>query len=237
MIGVIIILVLGISVLIYGKTNNYGEAALALVAGLLTAFTVTWTPLKFIGFTTAWVGFSLLVLLISSVKLAVKVESLYKRAAISIDSSNAEEIEKQLRKAAETTPLGMLDPIEKAEIILQLAFRKFPLSLMKYAVASIEQLFTVTKVEPKTITLFLVDLYKTLDTEKDNEHQQKLEDIFTLLRETPASPEDFFRAFMITRRLVLSSKIGLTSYFHLLRKGLDQGLSPDDMFDYMNELI
>jgi len=223
--------------LVYWKTNNYGEAALALVAGLLAAFTVEWTPSRFIVFTTAWVGFSLFVLLISSIKLAAKTESLYRQAAIFIDPLNVDKIEKQLRTVADTTPLGMLGPIERAESVLLLAFRKFPVSSMKYALESIEQLATATQVDPKAITLFLADLCKILDFVPSPMHQQQLEDVFTLIREAPASPEDFFHAFTNTRRLLLSEKIAPTTYFRLLRTGLEKGLSPDDMYKYMNEQL
>jgi hypothetical protein len=41
--GLIIISIIFISVLVYYKSNNYGEAALSLVVGLLAAFTVDWT--------------------------------------------------------------------------------------------------------------------------------------------------------------------------------------------------
>jgi hypothetical protein len=47
MVGSAALLVVLISVLVYAATSNYGEAALALVAGLLTVLTVQWEPWSF----------------------------------------------------------------------------------------------------------------------------------------------------------------------------------------------
>jgi hypothetical protein len=112
---------------IYGKTNDYGEASLALVAGLLTAFTVEWTQYLFVLFTVTWVGFSAFAALLQSVKLAAEAEDIYRQAAISIDSTRTKEIEKQLREITKTNTLRTLGPIEEARVMLILAFHKLPL--------------------------------------------------------------------------------------------------------------
>lgn len=127
MMGIIIIIVLGVSLFIYGKTNDYGEASLALVAGLLTAFTVEWTQYLFVLFTVTWVGFSAFAALLQSVKLAAEAEDIYRQAAISIDSTRTKEIEKQLREITKTNTLRTLGPIEEARVMLILAFHKLPL--------------------------------------------------------------------------------------------------------------
>jgi hypothetical protein len=69
LIGAAALLVLLISITVYGKTNSYGEAALSLIGGLLTVFSVNWTPAYFWIFTGVLVGFSLSALLISSSNL------------------------------------------------------------------------------------------------------------------------------------------------------------------------
>ena len=97
MMAVVVLLVLFASILIYYSTRNYGEATLALAAGLLTAFTVTWTPGSFAAFVFAWVGLSLIALLISSVGIAAEVDELYSDAAIALAPSRHDEIREQLK--------------------------------------------------------------------------------------------------------------------------------------------
>src|SRR3954452_21337842 len=63
MMTVVLLVVLGIALLLYLNTWNYGEAALALAAGLLTVYSVTWTPKKFIAFIVVWLTFSAIALL------------------------------------------------------------------------------------------------------------------------------------------------------------------------------
>ena len=50
MIGDVLLLVIGIAVIVYLSTANYGEAALALAAGLFSVYSVDWTPGRFVGF-------------------------------------------------------------------------------------------------------------------------------------------------------------------------------------------
>lgn len=74
MMGITVLVVLFSSIIIYIKSKNYGEAALSLVAGLLTVFTVEWTSGKFIVFITVWTGFSFIVMMIASVRIAAEVD-------------------------------------------------------------------------------------------------------------------------------------------------------------------
>ena len=108
MMGTIILLIFLISIAVYAASNNYGEAALALVAGLLTAFTVQWTLNKYVAFVFPLISFFFFVLLTWSIRLAAKNESLYLQAAIYIDITRSKEIEKQLRKLAKETPTKTL---------------------------------------------------------------------------------------------------------------------------------
>jgi hypothetical protein len=99
------------------KSNNYGEAALALMAGLLAAFTVDWTWNKSLVFMTALLGFLLFILLIGSIKLAAKNEDIYLQAAIYVDVNTTKETAQKLRKMSDNTPTKKLGLFEKAEAI------------------------------------------------------------------------------------------------------------------------
>lgn len=148
MIGCIILLVLMTSVVIFANTRKYGDATLALVAGLLAAFTVDWNAARFFAFVVAWIGFSLLVLMISSIKLAADLERIYTHAAISLSagSSSTLVVSKQLQAiGTKETPLQQLQAVERAEAVRLLVFRKVPLDLIADALASIEIVAAVMK--------------------------------------------------------------------------------------------
>jgi hypothetical protein len=114
LIGAAALLVLLISITVYGKTNSYGEAALSLIGGLLTVFSVNWTPAYFWIFTGVLVGFSLSALLISSIKLAANVEDIYIHAAVSLsdDSDEVERLKTLLEAIGKKHPTqGTLGPV------------------------------------------------------------------------------------------------------------------------------
>jgi len=71
--GSIILLIFIISIIVYAVSKNYGEATVALMAGLLAAFTVEWTWNKYIIFMLALLGFLFFILLIGSLRIAAKM--------------------------------------------------------------------------------------------------------------------------------------------------------------------
>lgn len=235
MMAVVIIQVIGISTVVFVRTSNYGEASLALVAGLLPALTVEWTAGRFIVFTTTYIGFSLLVLIITSIRLAGKLESLYVQAAIYIDTNNSNEIRRELEIIGKSSSLKMIDPIERAECILQFAFKKIPVSSMLEALEAVEKLHVVTKIDLNRTTTFVTDLYKILINIPNLEFQHTVDFVFSLIRETPASPEEFFEAFFRTKKYALLRQMEVKEYFEELKRGLEKGLSPDEISDYIEK--
>ena len=147
MMGIVLLLVLGITIIVYATTDNFGEAALALVAGLLTAYSVTWTPSKFIAFIAVWSAFSFSVLLISSLKLASRSESLYRQAAIATCDRNFEvkAMEKLLQEIGKDRSIEGLGPIEKAETLLIFAYRKLPIESQSNALKAVSILSVIMK--------------------------------------------------------------------------------------------
>jgi len=242
MISVIALLVLTVSIVMYGKIANYGEAALALVAGLLMALAITWTLSKFIIFIVVWVVFTIFVFLISSIKLAGKLQHIYRHAAVTIDSKNYQNIEKQLTEAGSSTPRGMLGPLERAESIRLLAFRKYPIKLMKSTLTTIETLSVATQVSYKKITLFISDLYMMvahITGQNEQEISQQFHRLIILVMniicDTPASPEEFFNTFQQTRWFVISGRLEPIPYLQEIYHAFNKGFSPDDIVKKMNK--
>lgn len=233
--AVIVILVLVAPLIIFSKTDNYAESIFALVVGLLTAFTVEWSWTNFTIFFLAWVGFSLIAVLIWSLKLAAKDQVLYREAAISIDLSQSDAIEKQLRSIARSVPSGTLGPIERANAIRIMAFRKIPIDSMKYMLELVQILTTLSNLDVKPVTLFLIDLSKTLDLKIGPGYVSQIDEVLDIYRGLPVSLDEFIQAFMNTRRLIISGKLDWNTYLNLFRSGLEKGFLPEEIYDYMNE--
>lgn len=241
MMSFVVLLVVFTSVLIYGTTNRVGEAAIALVAGLLAAFTVQWTAGKFASIVGAWTAFFLMVLIISSIKVSARTELLYLRAALAVSPDDLSRVEKELRVAGGPTPLKMLGPVERAECVLLLAFRKTPVWMMKGSLTGIEQVAVATQTDYKVVASWVADLYRIVgivgEKRRESVPSAAVGDLVSLMIDSPASPEEFFAAFRSTRRLVLSGKMDIDTYIDRLRTGFEKGLLPDEMYQYMTEQL
>jgi hypothetical protein len=230
---IIVLIVIGVSIFIYANTRNYGEASLALVVGLLAAFTVEWKTSHVILFIAAWFWFSSIILLFRSIKLAADVQDIFTQAAIWIDSSNIEETKKQLDEISKSCNLKIMGPIDRAKAMRTLTFHKLPLGLMKTTLGSIEQIAVVTKIDYEKITTFHSNIYEILGPVSEETYHSQIERIFKILLDTPAPPEDFFDAFKRTRNLAMSGKMDVHRYFEALRTGFKMGIDPEEMYEYM----
>lgn len=235
--GFIVVLIIIISILVYYKSNNYGEAALALMAGLLAAFTVDWTQNKLIVIMTAVLGFLFFILLIGSIKLAAKSESIYLDAAIYIDVNRAKEISKQLKKISDSIPTKRLGPIDKAEAIRIMAFRKISIDSMNYMLKMIEIISAMADMDAKFATLFLISLSRIFDIAPGPSFESKMDEIVNFYRESPISHEEFAKSFMNSKHFVIFGKVDQSRYRLLLREGLENGVAPEEICDFIQEKI
>ena len=237
MMGTIIILIFFISIAVYAASNDYGEAVLALVAGLLAAFTVQWTWNKYVAFIIPLIFFFFFILLTMSIRLAAKNESLYLQAAIYIDVTKSKEIESKLRKLADGMPTRTLGPIDKADAIRIMAFRKIPIESMKYMLGTVEIISGITNLDAKSVTLFLIDLSNAFNIDIGPNFQKEIDKIFNFYRDAPISHEEFIQAFKNSKRLLISNRVKPADYLLMLKLGLTKGVSPEDINDFIQEKI
>jgi len=237
MMGTIIILIFFISIAVYAASNDYGEAVLALVAGLLAAFTVQWTWNKYVAFIIPLIFFFFFILLTMSIRLAAKNESLYLQAAIYIDVTKSKEIESKLRKLADGMPTRTLGPIDKADAIRIMAFRKIPIESMKYMLGTVEIISGITNLDAKSVTLFLIDLSNAFNIDIGPNFQKEIDKIFNFYRDAPISHEEFIQAFKNSERLLISNRVKPADYLLMLKLGLTKGVSPEDINDFIQEKI
>ena len=235
MMGITVIVVLFSSIIIYIKSKNYGEAALSLVAGLLTVFTVEWTRGKFIVFITVWTGFSLIVMMIASVRIAAEVEGIFRQASFSISMGTGlyKSIEKRLERISDNCKVDILGPVERAKVIRLFCYKKLPIDRIDSALRAVGLLTVITKVDYETVALFVADVYKATNVDSRYGYDRILDEIYIMIREIPVPPSEFIEAFNRSRRLLFSKKMGLGQYFKLLKSGLESGASVEDISDYI----
>jgi hypothetical protein len=235
--GFIVILIIFISILIYYKSNNYGEAALALVVGLLAAFTVNWSWNQYIVFMTALLGFLLFIMLVGSIKLAAEIENIYLKAAIHINAGRSKDISQQLKKISDSTATKKISPIEKAYAIKAMSFQNIPIESMKYMLKMVDMLSAIADMDAKYVTSFLIALSDALNISPGPSYEYEVDKLIRFYRYTKVSYEDFIRAFMNSYRLVIFGKVKDAEYRLLLRDALEKNVSPEETYDYISERI
>ena len=243
MVTVILIIVLLVSIVVYGSTQSYGEAALALAAGLLSVYSVDWTVPRFIGFVGVWFTFSAAALLISSVRLSSEVETIYLQGAFALgdpsDSTSIKNAERVLRAIGEQhrDKGGGLDPVERAQILRMFAFRRIPLPVMTSGLSAIDTLSTATYTEPLLVAKFVTDVTKAIEGTQVDYLTESLALLVSTIRDCAAAPEEFFRAFESGRHLLLGRVLPIGSFLVQIRSALEAGVPPEEVGEHVSERL
>ena len=235
MVGSASLMVVVVSLGIFAVRENFGEAMLSLVGGLLAIFAFEWTPARYITFMAVWFGFAFAALLISSVKLAAKSEDIYRMTSLRLADPDEDHgpIEKRLREIGSSTDLKMLGPIERAEVIRVLAFRKLPIDLLGPSLGAVEILSVITKCDTKTVAIFLADFLLSFTPKSDVDADRLVDMLCQVIRDVPVPPEDFFAAFESSRRLLVSRTIPPIEFLEGLKDCLSSGVAPEGVYAEM----
>lgn len=227
-----------ISVIVYASTQNYGESALALAAGLLAVFSVQWDGEKAAIFLFVWIAFSLIAFLIYGVNSAAKNEAIVREAALALDIDGVDQNEQAIQKIIGEVKQSQLGPHEKADVIRIFAYRKLPIAVMPHGLRAVSTLYTISRGEYKTIALFVLDIYQMFGLDDNNNEKQYsriLDRVYNVIRKTPASPVEFIDAFNKSRRYALSAHMEADDFVKAISNGLSVGVSPDEMYDYLTK--
>jgi len=231
--AVVVLIIVFTSLLISLKYHLNGEALLGLTAGLLTAFTVSWNVNRFILFLIAWFVFFGFIALFWSIKMAAELQQIIRQSSIWTDDSDVNVTENRLNSIIKNSNLQLLDRISAAKSLRILVFRKLPLEITSKTLKSIEMFSSVTGLDYLEITIFYADLYRILDKKQKYDFFAQIDLIFDSLRSTPASPEDFLISLGNSLGLIRSNSLSVESYLHLIEAGFDNGIAPNQMYDYL----
>jgi hypothetical protein len=237
MLATVLLIVLAVSVVVYIGTSNYGEASLALVAGLLTAYSVSWTRTTFVSFVAVWSAFSFIALIVASIRIAAKTEGIFRQAAISLsaDPADVATVEKLLRSIGSSHNSGDLGPVERAGALRIFAYRRLELTTMVEALKSTGMLSVITALDSQTVAKFIADMFRLFEVDSDEAAQLIGGLIYLTVQRTAVPPADFMLAVERSRSLVLTRTMTAADYFEELHSALDRGVPPDSVGEYLEE--
>jgi hypothetical protein len=188
-------LVLFMAIFLYSKTKSYGEASLALTAGLFAVFGITWTPASLFGVIGTWFLFTVVVFLVSCIRQAMVVEDITKQAAIKFAQKNGKEVAyienslENIRKSPART--NMLSGEDICEIFRCAAFKNIKLEHVEQVVRLTEILHVITKVSVKNIALVGCEIISYVNPQPE-ESETVIDMIYCSIQASPASPEEYF---------------------------------------------
>ena len=224
--GTVLVLVFIASAAIFLRTHSYTEAFLTLIVGLLPALSMTWGAAQFWVFVGGYGLLTAFCLLTASVRIASSAESIYIQAANFAKQQDSHASKNSLEKLVKQAKVTILGPIARAESVRMLVYRNFPLKQIPAALESIERFSVITGLSHTDVASHLVILYPIASA--TGVGFSRLDDLFyTALRDSAATPEEFFEAVRVTRSLVLSRQMDLDEYLKKLSELLGLGLSPD----------
>ena len=227
------------TIAVYLKSKNYGEAVLALSAGLFTIYTVDWTVYLFISFIIVWVAFTIVVFLSTSIKLSSQSETIYLEATFALKSNELsdKDCEKKLRAIANSLQNSIIGPIEKAEIIRTFAFKKLSLDDMPVALKWVNMFFALTRIHYLDLADFVIIVIKRTKFAQNHFSIDKIFDyIYDGMRSASASPQEYIEIFNLTRHHLIKSK-DIIRYFETLKLYFDQDTTIVNMNTYFDDAL
>lgn len=219
------------SIVVYFRYKNYGEAVLALSAGLFTVYTVNWSPSRFISFIIVWIMFTIVIFLITSIKLSSTVESIYLEATLAIKNADysSDECKKKLQAISDSLEDSIMGPVERAETIKLFAYRKMPLSEMQIGLKWVNIFFSLTGISYLTLADFVAVVIKNASILNSKITVEQIFDyIYSGMEDAPVTPQEYIEMFQKTRHFLIRYK-NIVLYFNTLNSYFNSGISPNDI--------
>lgn len=234
-----VILVLVVSLGIFIARNKFGEALLSIIGGLIAVLRVDWSIGLYIAFWSAWLGFSLLSLLISSLRLAAINQEIVRQAAVFIGSprSDISEYERKIQSAMKESQTPHFKPIERAELARFFIFRKFSIDLLPKLIKATDKMSSVSKVDTLTVASCVADVALSIENSEIALTTNLICDpIFLAIRGTRATPDEFFQAFQNSRRFLIGDYFDLGVFLKELTNLLDMGLTASEISEELAKI-
>jgi hypothetical protein len=210
------------------------EAMVTFALGMFTAFTVPWNRSYFIIFAIVTLLFVVIIILLSSIKLAAAIQSTMTMAAnFYINQDYEHNLRKLSAVRTSSTFQGTLLPTDRADAILFFAQRKVPIELMTELIHNVDQICTVTRVNQVKIETMLYKMYQATDAQEDVATHLAL--LQNYLLEGPASTEELVDSFIHTAFFVQDKPMQFGEFLAILAEGIARGYNQERLYLYIEQ--
>lgn len=219
------------SLFAYFQIKSYSQTMLSFLIGLLTIFTITWTTVNSIIFIVFYLGFNIIIFMSASIRSSAEMENILVQATNFIDRRNKEVTHKQLADIInQGTDYRQLGPIERANIIRFLAFRKIPLETMASAISIIEMIKVVCQTSVEAACQFFYSLYLvSLHMNGETEAIETVGVLLDVVIKLPLLPDESFCIFNRTKTLLINRKLTIEEYFEQLTTLVQSGFDHEEI--------
>lgn len=233
MLTTMLIITLICSVLIYFKNENYGEAVLSLSAGLFTIFSVTWTSSLFLAYIFTWMLFTISSLMISSLKLALRVDEILHESALIISNNDEHSKRKvELRSIVGKDNQGTLGIVEKSEVIRVFCFMNLKYEYFEDVLRSVIVLNTITRINYMKVCEFYIDIVNN-----SNNSNNLLDTVYLYIRQANTYPENVVDKYLKFNYLIHSQDIEPVQLLSKIVQCINDGYAESDYEDTLTQLI
>ncbi|NES66149.1 MAG: hypothetical protein F6K24_13240 [Okeania sp. SIO2D1] len=101
---------------------------------------------------------------------------------------------------------------------------------------AVEKLSIITKVEPNTITILVIDFLIAFSVDSEARARELVNLLYDAIRKTPVPPEEFFQAFEMSRRILLQKKVSPEVFLNRLGQCLESGVPPSDVYEELESM-
>lgn len=215
----------------YIINDKWLETSLTFILGIFMIFSINWNRNYSIIFICSYFVFNVLSFIISSIKIASKVEDLLTNAASFVDSSNIDSIRNNLNEiSSSSTKLNQLSNLDKAEAIRYFCIRKLPLKDMEKSLEAVETLNVALKLELIEACKIIFSFFQISKYCNDATISSQL---LELLNELPFDPTETCRIIGETKSLLISNKMNNSAYVLMIKNDANKGYSAEDIISKM----
>lgn len=232
LLGILIILM---SCIVYIKEGSYAEVSLSFILALIALFSLSWKKSYVVMFGLFYSSFNLLVVMLASIKLAVKKENILTQASLNYKHlpKSHKEIYITLNNMTKTGKrTSLLGPIDKSNAINYLSFRRIPIEYLEDSLYLVELIKTAYQTDldkaVKLYTYIYTLVIKLMGKEFDKQYIIRILDNITTI---PLQFEDFFYLFEKLKKEVIVGNIDLLNLLHYIKLSAEKGFNKEDIVE------
>lgn len=227
---VAVLVALLVAVVVLVNRRSFGEAALALVAGLFPTLTVSWTIPKLVAYSVSWILLGGISVLFGSTLLAANVESIYRDAVGALlEMENPDRFD-ELQAIGKMVDIPALGPRKRAEAIRIFAVKHLPVDQMPRALIDTGKLTAILQLDHLLVSSLVADTYRM---EGVGQTPDLVDQLLVAIRQSCELPATFVVAFNQSKRAGLADGMPVTTYLAAVCFGLKSGVPPEDMYGFI----